>query len=298
MSEDPSNAPQRTQSLTIKQLLIPLLAHPKVAHTIKYVVYGSLLINFVLYVIDDYGVYSSTLPPDAPWQEVIVQFSTSIDMIAWLGLVFLFELETYAIPDEAFTKKISTFLKAARAVCYVSIFYAAYGYTVNAMATWTANEIPEVDNVCQFADQGTSLQINIIDYVEITSANCSGLTDDSRFYHFDGDVSVIGESMLAHVQNLGWIDIINAYVWIIVVFLIEVQVWLQANDRFGSPVLTAVRRTETLLYLVLIADALIWGYFGYYLYLWDSFLWICGFWAIELNLAEWEKDRLQELQAA
>jgi hypothetical protein len=38
-----------------------------------------------------------------------------------------------------------------------------------------------------------------------------------------------------------------------------------------------------------------WFFYGYALYTWDAFLWIFGFWAIELNLAEWEQERLKEL---
>jgi hypothetical protein len=43
---------------------------------------------------------------------------------------------------------------------------------------------------------------------------------------------------------------------------------------------------------------LIWLYYGYYTYTIDAFLWIFGFWAIELNLAEWEQERLEELSGA
>jgi hypothetical protein len=41
-----------------------------------------------------------------------------------------------------------------------------------------------------------------------------------------------------------------------------------------------------------------WFFYGYALYTWDAFLWIFGFWAIELNLAEWEQERLKELSVA
>jgi hypothetical protein len=109
-------------------------------------------------------------------------------------------------------------------------------------------------------------------------------------------VSVIDEHTLGHVQWMGWIDIDNAYVWIIVVFLIEIEVWLQARDRFSSPLIQSVRQVKTFFYLVLIANIFIWGFSGYYLYAWDAFLWIFGFWAIELNLAEWEMDRIHALQ--
>jgi hypothetical protein len=55
--------------------------------------------------------------------------------------------------------------------------------------------------------------------------------------------------------------------------------------------------SKTLCYAILIGNGVIWFFTGYYLYTWDAFLWIFGFWAIELNLAEWEQERLEELEA-
>jgi hypothetical protein len=100
------------------------------------------------------------------------------------------------------------------------------------------------------------------------------------------------------VQWLGWIDVDNACVWLLVVFLIEIEVWLQSKDRFFSRALHVVRPLKTLGYLALIANMFVWWFTGYALYAWDAFLWLFGFWAIELNLAEWEVDRLDELAHA
>jgi hypothetical protein len=95
---------------------------------------------------------------------------------------------------------------------------------------------------------------------------------------------------------MGLVDICNAFVWLIVVILIEIEVWLQTIDRFSSPLLTATRQVKTLFYLVLMGNGIIWLFGSYYLYTWDAFLWIFGFWAIELNLAEWEIERVHELR--
>ena len=138
----------------------------------------------------------------------------------------------------------------------------------------------------------------MITYVDITSANCKELSNDSEFYNISDEVSVVDASTLKHIQWMGWIDVDNAVIWILVVLLIELEVWLQAADRFSSLALTVARQTKTLFYLVLIVNGFIWAFTHYWLYAWDAFLWIFGFWAIELNLAEWEQERLQELKAA
>jgi hypothetical protein len=59
--------------------------------------------------------------------------------------------------------------------------------------------------------------------------------------------------------------------------------------------LKPVRILKTIFYGELIINAIIWLATGYPMYAWDAFLWIFGFWAIELNLAEWEQERTQEL---
>lgn len=283
---------------TVKSFLIPLLTRPRIARVIKYSVYFGLIVNFGFYISDDYLAYKAALPANAPLADILQQFSTTIDVAAWLGLVFLFELETHALPDEAFEGWIPKALHAARLICYVSIAYAAFGYTAESLENFEVTSVDGIDNICQLADKNTSLQTDVITYVEITTANCAGLSTDSEFFRISDEVSIIDSSALAHVQWMGWIDIDNAYVWIFVVLLIEIEIWLQTTDRFSSRALTVARRAKTFFYLVLIVNGFIWASTGYVLYAWDAFLWIFGFWAIELNLAEWEQDRLQELDAA
>jgi len=277
---------------------MPLLSHPRFAHTMKYIVYGSLVINMGFYMRDDYLAMMSALPADASWLDILVQFTTSVDTVAWLGLVFLFELETYAVPDEKWTVKLADVIRGLRLICYLMIGYAAYGYTAETLENYNVTRIEGLTDVCDIADQGISIQVASIEYIEITGDNCAGLSEADTFYRIGTDVSIIDEQTLRHVQWLGWIDVDNACVWLLVVFLIEIEVWLQSKDRFFSRALHVVRPLKTLGYLALIANMFVWWFTGYALYAWDAFLWLFGFWAIELNLAEWEVDRLDELAHA
>ena len=239
----------------------------------------------------------STLPADATWVDYLTQVATSIDTVGWLGLVFLFELETYTVPDEKWTVYLARLIHSLRIACYASIAIATFGYVAEALENFDVARVDGVADACQLAGQGTMLQLNQFEYVEITADNCAGLPADQAYYRIANEVSVIGESALGEVQRLGLVDIDNAVVWLIVVWLIEIELWMQARDRFSSPVLRTVRRTKSFFYLVLIANIFVWMYVGYWRYAWDAFLWIFGFWAIEMNLAEWEVDWLEELGA-
>lgn len=284
------------QSFSLKNLLLPLLLRPRVAMFVKWSVYSILVFNFVLYVIDDIGAYRSSLAPDASLSDVLETFSTSIDTIAWLGLVFLLELETYLLSDQVLESWLGKFLTILRYMCFASIAYGGYGYTAEALDNYKVAPRTDISELCDIADTGASLQTDSIDYSLITSDNCSELSAGLPFYKIDTKVSIIDEPTLEKIQKIEWVNVVNAFMWLLVVFLIEVEIRLQWNDRFDSKWLVLAQQVKTLSYGVLWVCSLIWLFKGYMLYGLDGIVWIAGFWAIELNLAEWEKTRKEELR--
>jgi len=281
----------------LDSFLIPLLKRPKIAQAIKWSVYALLVINWVAFIVDDWQAYVSSLDATAPLSELIESFSTTIDMTAWVGLVIAFELETYSLPDEAFKPWLTRTLHTFRIACYLSIMLAAFSYHMDAVDNSEMTLIVGVSDLCQLSDEGISLQINSIDYAEITAENCADLSGDETFYRPVGLTSVIDESTLKHIQWVDWVGVLNAYVWIIVVLLIEVELRMQTAGRFGDRSIVLVRRAMTFLYGILIINLLIWLFYGYPLWAWDAFLWIAGFWAIELNMVEWEKEHERAIQS-
>lgn len=47
-------------------------------------------------------------------------------------------------------------------------------------------------------------------------------------------------------------------------------------------------------YIVLLAHSAFWLWAGHWVWAWDQFLWIAGFWAIEHNVSEWREEILEE----
>jgi hypothetical protein len=274
---------------------MPLLGHPKATQVIKWLVYLSLLANYMVYISDDLLAFRSTLADGADYLEVIRVFTTSIDVAAWLGLVFLFELETWVLPEEAFDGWAGWVLPLLRLLCYISIAYAAYGYTANLVDYYDTAVIPGVSELCQLVDRGFTLQTDFVTYEQISLENCGQLSQQTQFFRVADDVSAIDAPMLQHARFLAWVDVANSYAWIVVVLLIELEIRMQAADRFGSSALNLARQVKTVFYLVLWGNAAIWLVTGYPMYTFDAMLWIVGFWAIELNLAGWEQERVEEL---
>ncbi|MFP6792400.1 MAG: hypothetical protein VB996_03945 [Pseudomonadales bacterium] len=281
--------------ISIKQVLLPLLAHPRVAFSLKWFVYGWLFINFLQYVQDDILAYHSSLPADASLADIILTFRTSIDVAAWLVLIIVFELETHALPDAAFTRWMDRVFTAIKGLCYTCIAYAAYGYFADTLDLYDLIPLGHIDDLCSIAGQGLFLQLDAADYSEISLASCSALNAGSEFFQIRGQTSIVSANELDSIRTMGWLDFGNAVVWIVVVILIDVEVHLQNADKFGSKRLSYARLFKMLGYGFLIGACLMWFFYGYALYTWDAFLWIFGFWAIELNLAEWEQERLKEL---
>jgi hypothetical protein len=288
---------RRPPVLSIKRFLYPLLGHPKTKQTLKWIVYSALVINTGFYFQDDYQSMVGALPDDASLLDFVFQFSTTIDMVAWLGLVFLLELETYTIEDHDWNDWVGRLIHGLRLICYLMILNSAVGYTAEALETFDPQIAEGVGSMCDIADQGIYAQTSANEYPEVTSENCAAISVGAPYYTLADEEAVVAAAVVPHLQYMGVLDIINAFVWIIVVLLIELEVFLQSNDRFSSRTLGIARQMKTGLYLILIANCVQWLVNNYYLYAWDSFLWIFGFWAIELNLAEWEKDRLEELQS-
>ena len=284
--------------ISIKQVLLPLLAHPRVAFLLKWFVYVSLCINFLQYVLDDILAYNSSLAADASLADIILTFRTTIDTAAWLVLIVVFELETYALPDAAFTRWLDRIFIAIKGLCYTCIAYAAYGYFADTLELYDLIALGHIDDLCSLAGQGLFLQLDAADYSEISLVSCSALHAGSEFFQIRGQTSIVSASELGSIRTMGWLDFGNAIVWIVVVILIDVEVHLQNTDQFDSKRLAYARLFKMLGYGFLIGACLMWFFYGYALYTWDAFLWIFGFWAIELNLAEWEQERVKELSVA
>ena len=71
---------------------------------IKVVVYSLLLVNFVHYLSNDITVMRHAVHDGWKIVDWTSAFATTMDESAWFVLLLLFELETYLLSDEAFTR--------------------------------------------------------------------------------------------------------------------------------------------------------------------------------------------------
>ena len=67
--------------------------------------------------------------PKSTFLDWTSEFATSIDESAWFLLLFMFELETYALDDAAWKGWVARIVHGVRVICYVMLAHTIYAYT-------------------------------------------------------------------------------------------------------------------------------------------------------------------------
>jgi hypothetical protein len=257
---------------------------------IKWLVYSLLLINWGFYAVEEFTMASHTLRQGGTFLEWTEAFATTIDEFAWFGLLFMLELETYTLDESMDKPWVKWGVHGLRLVCYVFLAHTVFARVTALQSVYEAPLDPAVTHLCQVADQEVSYGENY-DYVLITPDNCDALTDDTVFYMLEPSVITDRDGLALEKKHV-WVDFVDAVTWLLVIWAIELAVWLQNRNIAGGPAMLASHAAKAG-YAVLFGNAAFWAWTGNWVWAWDQFLWIAGFWAIENNLSEW-RDEIRE----
>ena len=260
----------------------------------KYSVYALLTINVFLFFAEEYEASLLQFADGIAPLDLIEAFASTIDTAAWVVLLLLFELETRLLADRHFTPAVTWSLRLFRALCYTVIVYAFYGYVENVLFTYSNVPLPGVTDLCSLVD-GKWVWTSLLDqYVLLTMENCTSLSSATEFQRFAGMDAALDANMLTTVRGLAWVDAINGAVWILVVVLLEIDVWLQENNRYDGLAFKLSFVLKVLLYGTLAFAVVFWIWKGEFKDWWDAMLWLVAFVFIELNVFEWREESLEE----
>ncbi len=262
---------------------------------VKWTVYSILIVNFFFYVLDDMEAAEHSLRNGGTFLQWTTTFTTTIDELAWFMLLFLFELETYALSDKAFEGMTGPLIHGVRLVCYVFLGHTVYAYSGDILALTQEVPLAGIDNLCQLAGQEISYTYNLV-YTLVDQSNCSTLSAGTIFFPVDSVSLVTDAAGIVNSIQLAWVDLIEAVVWLLIVFLIEFMVRLQNRGISSGPLIRMGNIAKPALYGILVLIAAYWGVLEHWLYVWDEFIWIAGFIAIEMNVVEWRDELLEEAQ--
>jgi len=267
-----------------------MLSNIKSRQTLKLVIYILLLINFVLYIIDDIRIASFTLQEDASFLDWTQSFATTIDESAWLILLFLFELETYMLSDEAWSKTLFTrFMYFIRACCYIFLMHSVYAFSVIYYDLMNVQQLQNITNLCELVPLDMTFVRNL-SYTTIDSLNCHELSSQSVFYFTEPNLVVSDVSGLQLERNLALVDLLEILVWLLILFTIEAMVWLQDRAITQGKLISLIKVSKYFLYGMLWSMAAYWTYLGHYYFAWDEAVWIVGFISIEMNVSQWKEE--------
>jgi len=255
----------------------------------KYAVYAFLALNVYWFFIEEFAAAKIQFSAGIGLGQVIQAYAATIDTAAWVVLLLMFELETYVLDEHHFTKPVTWSLQGVRVICYSIITYAFYGYVAKVMFLGNVTALADINNLCALADQW-SYAIDFDEYAAITKANCGTFSTAASFFQFPDISAVVDGSGLADIRALAWVDVINAAVWLIVVIVLEIDVYLQENNRFEGTALHVSNGMKVILYSTLFLAAVYWGFEGDFVDFWDAFLWLVAFFFIELNVVEWRQE--------
>lgn len=256
----------------------------------KYSIYGLLTINLYVFFSQEILATRLEFPDGVAAGDFLQAYAATVDTAAWVVLLLMFELETGVLEDRQFTRLVSWSLHALRAICYLFIISAFYGYIVDTVFVYHTSPFPGVTDLCALVGQNWSYATTFGEYAEITVANCASFTDLDVFQRFDGTQAVVDMPGLADIRFLAWVDVVNAGVWLLVVLLLEADVRLQEHNKYEGLVLFLSTVAKIVLYSILGIAAVIWFVKGDFVDWWDAFLWLVAFIFIEMNVFEWRQE--------
>jgi len=254
----------------------------------KYTIYILLAYEIFLWFQEDLVASAETFGDTVTWRNVVEAYSATIDTAAWVVLLLMFELETAVISDEKLQGGLKWFFTGIVAVCYVFITWAFYGYIVKYGVIMDV--VPfSIADVCSLAGTEWNYIVDLDDYPPIDSTSCLAL-QGKELFQVSG-LEIIGTAQgLKSAFGMAVIDIINAGTWLIIVVLLQAEVWLQLKDMLTDRLMLIAKISKGFFYSVLFVCAAYWGFNGTFLDFWDAFLWLVAFIFIELNIFQWHEE--------
>ena len=256
----------------------------------KYSIYGLLTINVFLFFGEELLATRLEFPDGIPPGDFFKAYAATVDTAAWVVLLLMFELETWVLEDRHFTRTVSWSLHTLRAICYLFIVSAFYGYIVDAMFVYQTSPLPGVTNLCALVGQEWSYATTFGEYAEITLANCASFTNLDSLQRFDDLRAVVDHPGLIDIRFLAWVDVVNAGVWLLVVLLLEADVRLQERNLYEGLALMLSTVAKIVLYSTLAIAVVLWMLKGDFVDWWDALLWLIAFVFIEMNVFEWRQE--------
>ncbi len=247
----------------------------------KALIFLILMVNLFYYLLEDVTAYLY-LAPGSTLFDVLESFAVTIDYVAWMVLIVLFEMETSAQARDQLVGTRKWVIAGLTVGCYVVLVYAAYGYAAGLGDAYNFAPI-ESETVCELTDGHFAYLNTQARPIELTKHNCA-VIEQSEVFKSPTDNLIATHFNLLALQKLAWIDVINSNAWLLVVLLFQIEVSLQLAKKLTKRRLIATKAAKGIAYLALLGCAIYWTVYSAFIDSWDAWLWLLAFLLIDLNL--------------
>lgn len=256
----------------------------------KYSIYLCLCINGAQFIFDDIRAAAHTLNGDSSLFDKLKIYAVSVDTLAWIVLLAVYELETYVVDDDRLNGGLKWLFYAISVLCYVAILYAFAGY-VGKLVMLT-DIVPLAGDFCNWGDRSLTLMTKLDSYEPVNAQTCAALSNSTIYQLRDEPIIIQMESFRGFdgILALAWVDVINSATWVLVVVFIQLDIVLQLRGELNTWILRITAAIKAVLYLALFVVAVYWGVYGALIDFWDACLWLLGFVFIELNIFSWNRE--------
>lgn len=260
----------------------------------KYAIYALLAINTVAFFVENFASVGHLYPDGLKPGDIIIAYADSIDTAAWLVLLIMLELETYVIPDEKIKGWVDRTISIVSFVCWALILYSLYGYIGSLDEAYGYAAYAGADP-CGLVDTGATLARGLDDYVDLDAENCRALAGGALVHPAHG--AFISTENLGVMKRLAWTDVLNASVWVLIVVILELEIYLKSSKLIGTKFFLAYKSFKAFLYVILLVNVIYWWALDAPLDAWDAFVWLVAFFFIEMNMLAWQEETAKKRAA-
>ena len=253
----------------------------------KYTVFLLLFFNIFYWLQEDFLASAHTYREGVSWQQIGNAFAQALDSFTWFLLLLIFELETAIISDKKLTSKVKWGLNLLAGICYLLIMFAFVGYATKFFMIFNFTPLP-FNGGCDAVGTYLSYAIELDDYAALTTANCDGLS--APLFGNLGAGLIATKDVLYELKWLVTAETLNAAVWILIVFLLWIDLFIQLTNREHGPLYRINIVCKAILYFSLIVICLYLAFEAPFMEFWDALLWVIAFFFIELNIFQWASE--------
>lgn len=250
-----------------------------------------LFVTSGIYIAADIQAASRTLDASNGFMDWLSMYAISIDVIAWVTLLIIYELETSTLEDEVLNSGWKWLLYVISALCYIAIFWAMAGY-IGKLLLITDYSLFSSASVCSLGSDWVQMKM-LDDFVPLNGTVCAGLEavrEAGNLYQLNGEQILFTRQEyygLGGAWSIAWSDVIEGILWIAVMAMIQLEIVLQLRQELSPILLRAFSLAKAACYLLVILVTVYYSVFGRAVDIYDSILWLLAFLFIELNLSEW-----------